>query len=284
MNKVGLVLEGGGMRGSYTSGILDYFMEKELYLPYVIGASAGAGNALSYVSKQLGRTKKATVDSVEDPSYINYRNLIKHGYLINMDLLFDEFPNRKIPFDYDTYFKSEQECVIVTTNCKTGKANYFKKKDTKSRQDLMSYCRASSSLPFASPFVNINGEPHLDGGIADSIPIKKSISDGNDKNIIILTRDKSYRKSQSRIIYLLKRMYSKYPKLQEALLLRYKVYNETLDFIDKLEDENKVFVIRPSKPVAISRTEKSKEKLTELYNEGINDAKRLYDSICEWIG
>lgn len=284
MNKAGLVLEGGGMRGVYTSGVLDYFMEKKLYLPYVIGASAGACNAVSYVSKQLGRTKKATVDSVGDPSYINYRNLIKHGYLINMDLIFDEFPNHKIPFDYDTFFKSEQECVIVTTNCNTGKADYFKKEDSINNEVLMSFCRASSSLPFVSPFVNINGEPYLDGGIADSIPIKKSISDGYDKNIIVLTRDKSYRKSQSRLALLLKRKYSEYPKLQEALLLRYKIYNETLDFINRLEKEHKVFVIRPSSPVTISRTEKSREKLTELYNEGIKDAERLYDSMCKWIG
>jgi predicted patatin/cPLA2 family phospholipase len=280
MEKVGLVLEGGGMRGVYTSAVLEYFMEKKLYFPYVIGVSAGACNALSYISRQKGRNKKATIGSVSDPRYINYKNLITHGYLMHMDLIFDEIPNRLIPFNYDAFFKSEQQCVIGTTSCKTGEPVYFYKENIK---DLMKICRASSSLPFISPIVEVDGEPYLDGALTDSIPIKKSIEDGNDKNVVVLTRNKGYRKEPSRVKWLAKRFYPKYPKLQEVIIKRYMMYNDTLDYIDELEKKNKVFVIRPSDLLDIGRAEKNVEKLTELYNLGYKDIKDKYNALMKWV-
>ena len=280
MCKVGLVLEGGGMRGVYTTGVLDYFMEQNLYVPYVVGVSAGACNALSYVSKQIGRSKKSTIGSIDDPRYINYKNLFQHGYLLHMDLIFDEIPNQTIPFDYDAFYNSEMECVIGTTNCRTGKPMYFHKKDCK---DLMMVCRASSSLPFFSPIVDIDDEPLLDGGIADSIPIKKSIQDGNEKHIVVLTRNKGYRKNPTRMRRLIKKVYPQFPNLQEAIINRYQVYNETIDLVEQLENENKVFVIRPTQPVKIGRVEKNVEKLTEFYNCGYEDAKFDFKNLKEWI-
>lgn len=280
MRKVGLVLEGGGMRGVYTSGVLDYFMERNLYFPYVTGVSAGACNAISYISKQKGRSKKATIGSMDDPRYINYRNLIRHGYLLHMDLVFDEIPNKLIPFDYDVFFQSEQECVIGATDCRTGRPVYFQKKDCK---DLMQICRASSSLPFISPIVEIDGIPLLDGGIVDAIPIKKSIQDGNEKNVIVLTRNKGYRKKPARLKWLLKRVYPEYPKLQEAVLNRYRMYNETLDFIERLEKAGEVFIIRPSRQIKIGRMEKDTQKLIELYQLGYEDAKTMWEALQKWF-
>lgn len=280
MKKIGLVLEGGGMRGVYTSGVLDFFMENNLYFPYTIGVSAGAGNAVSYISRQIGRSKKATVDSIDDPNYISYRNLIRHGYLFHMDLIFDEMPNKLIPFDYETFYNSQEECIIVASNCETGRPVYFTKKDCK---DIMMVCRASSSLPLVSNIVEIDGMPLMDGGVTDSIPIRKSIDDGNELNVLILTRDKEYRKKPTRGKWLFEKAYEKYPKFQEAILNRYKSYNKTLDYIDKLEKENKVFVIRPSEPVKIKRIEKDTEKLTELYNAGYEDAKIIFPKLLEWI-
>lgn len=280
MKEVGLILEGGGMRGVYTSGVLDFFMEKDLYFPYVIGVSAGACNAVSYVSKQKGRSKKATIDSIEDPKYMNYRNLFEYGSLLHMDMIFDEFPNKTIPFDYDTFFASEQECVIVTTNCITGKGEYFYKDESK---DIMKICRASSSLPLLSPIVEINGTPMLDGGIADSIPIRKSIEDGNRHNVLVLTRDQTYRKKPHKIKWIIEKTYREYPYLQEAIFQRYEMYNDTLDFIEKEEKEGKAFVIRPEEPVQIRRMEKDVHRLTALYCQGYEDGKKVYDQLIRWL-
>ncbi len=280
MKNVGLVLEGGGMRGVYTSGVLDFFMEKDLYFPYVIGVSAGACNAVSYVSKQKGRSKKATIDSIEDPEYMNYRNLFEYGSLLHMDMIFDEFPNKIIPFDYDTFFANKQECVIVTTNCITGKSEYFYKKDS---QDIMNICRASSSIPLLSPIVEVDGTPMLDGGITDSIPIQKSIQDGNIRNVLVLTRDQTYRKKPSKIKWIIEKAYKEYPYLQKSIFNRYQMYNDTLDFILEQEKEGKVFVIRPQKPVQIRRMEKNVERLTALYTQGYEDGKRVYDLLMNWL-
>lgn len=282
MSSIGLVLEGGGMRGVYTSGVLDYFMEQDFYVPYVIGVSAGACNGVSYVSRQPGRTRKATIGYIDDPRYINYKNLIKYGYLLNMDLIFDEFPNKLVPFDYNTFFNSEQECVIGATSCNTGMPEYFSKKKSMDINNIMDICRASSSMPFVAPIVKIENEPFLDGGITDSIPIRKSIEDGNERNIIVLTRNKDYRKKPSSLRFLVKKMYAKYPKLQEAIFNRYKIYNETLDYIEKLEKEDRVFVIRPTEPFTVGRAEKNVEKLTGLYDMGYKDAENSMTALKEW--
>jgi predicted patatin/cPLA2 family phospholipase len=279
VEKIGLVLEGGGMRGVYTSGVLDYLMEKDFYLPYIIGVSAGACNGVAYVSKQIGRSKESSIGYIDDPMLINYKNLIDKGYLINMDLLFDEMPNKLIPFDYDAFYKSNQEFIVVTTNCRTGKPVYFRKEDCR---DIMMVCRASSSLPFIAPIIEIDGEPMLDGGITDSIPVRKSIEDGNNKNVLVLTRPAGYRKKPSKIKQLVKIKYEEYPHLQEAMINRYKMYNDTLDYIDELEENGDVFVIRPSRLIKIKRMEKGCQKLIELYNLGYEDAKALYNKMLKW--
>lgn len=283
MKNIGLVLEGGGMRGIYTTGVLDFFMDNDLYIPYVIGVSAGACQGVSYVSKQRGRGERAILNHIENPRYISKRNLLFKRSIMDMDFLFDEIPNIYEPFDYDTFFENEQKFILVGTSCRTGEAIYFDGKKDRNEKFLLDACRASSSLPFLTPIVDVNGEPVLDGGISDSIPIRKSIADRNEKNIIVLTRGKEYRKKPSNTAFVAKKMYKAYPKLQETIANRYKVYNETLDYIEKLEEQGDVFVIRPKKKVEIKRMEKDKPKLADFYKTGYEDARDTWEDLMKWI-
>lgn len=278
----GLVLEGGGMRGLYTAGILDYFLDMKLHLPYVIGVSAGACHAASYISSQWGRNKQVNIGYIQDPRYISYRNLIKTKSLFGMDFVFNEIPNHLEPFDYETFYQSNQSYFIGTTDCVTGKAIYFDAK--KSNPDLiLKVLMASSSLPFLSPTVEIEGKILLDGGIVDPIPVRKSIEDGNEKQVIILTRNKDYRKKPFKAKWLANRFYAKYPEFTKAMLKRHAVYNETLDLIENLESSGKAFVIRPSMPLHVGRLERNPEKLTDLYKLGYRDAEQSFGQLQKFL-
>ena len=280
MIEAGLVVEGGGMRGVYTAGVLDYFMEKNLYFDDCYGVSAGACHISSYVSKQIGRSMKVTLDYINDKRYCSINSLIKTGDMFGVEMLYDIIPNKLELYDYETFNKFKGNFYSVVTNCKTGKAEYMKIKDMK--KDIIAV-RASSSLPLLSRIVEINGKEYLDGGITDSIPIKKSIKDGHKKNVVILTRDKTYRKSKPKFLSLLKFKYKKYPNLVKAIENRYKIYNETLDFLEEEKAKNKVFIIQPKLPVKISRIEKDKDKLKELYDQGYEDAKELYEDLMKFL-
>ena len=280
MIEAGLVVEGGGMRGVYTAGVLDYFMEKNLYFDDCYGVSAGACHISSYVSKQIGRSIKVTLDYINDKRYCSINSLIKTGDMFGVEMLYDIIPNKLELYDYDTFNKFKGNFYSVVTNCKTGKAEYIKIKDMK--KDIIAV-RASSSLPLLSRIVEINGKEYLDGGITDSIPIKKSIKDGHKKNVVILTRDKTYRKSKPKFLSLLKFKYKKYPNLVKAIENRYKMYNETLDFLEEEKAKNKVFIIQPKLPVKISRIEKDKDKLKALYNQGYEDAKEIYEDLMKFL-
>ncbi|PJI09626.1 MULTISPECIES: patatin-like phospholipase family protein [Clostridium] len=280
MNNIGLILEGGGMRGVYTAGILDFFMDKNLYFPYVSGVSMGACNAASYVSKQRGRTKAVTVDLAPDPRYISIKNFIKHRSIFNMDFIFDEVPNKLVPFDFETFSSSPQKLIIGTTDCLTGNEVYF---DKTSNDDILNIIRASSSLPFISKPVKINNKILMDGGISDPIPIKKSISDGNKKNVIILTRDPNYVKAPFNHKWLLSKKYSNFKGLCKSLLNRHKLYNETLAYIKKLENEGSAFVIRPQLPPNVRRVEKNQKRLNSLYLQGYKDAEKNYENLINFL-
>ena len=280
MIEAGLVVEGGGMRGVYTAGVLDYFMEKNLYFDDCYGVSAGACHIASYVSKQIGRSIKVTLDYINDKRYCSVNSLIKTGDMFGVEMLYDVIPNKLELYDYETFNKFKGNFYSVVTNCKTGKAEYIKIKDMK--KDIIAV-RASSSLPLLSRIVEINGKEYLDGGITDSIPIKKSIKDGHKKNVVILTRDKTYRKSKPKFLSFFKLKYKKYPNLVKAIENRYKMYNETLDFLEEEKAKNKVFIIQPKLPVKISRIEKDKDKLKELYDQGYEDAKELYEDLMKFL-
>jgi predicted patatin/cPLA2 family phospholipase len=281
MVDAGLVLEGGGMRGIYTAGVLEYFMEKDLYFPYVIGVSAGACFGASYLSRQKGRNRKVNIDYVTHPNYLSFQNFLKHRQLFGMDFLFDEMPNKIVPFDFETFYNSPEEFVVATTDCQTGLPLYFNKADY--GKDILTIIRASSSLPFIAPIVEYNGKSLLDGGIVDSIPLKKAESDGYKKNVVILTKEGSYIKKKSNIRWLLNRSYREYPKLIDAVLTRYEMYNKTLAHIEEQEKNGSTFVIRPSSTVKVGRIERNQSKLEHLYRLGISDAKREYARLEQWL-
>ncbi|NBK92713.1 patatin family protein [bacterium 1XD21-13] len=283
MKQAGMILEGGGTRGVFTAGVLDYFMEQELYLPYVIGVSAGACNAVNYVSHQLGRMKTCTIDFLEAGSYVGIKYLLKNHSLFNMDLIFDVFPNKIIPFDYDTFFSSKQTCILTATNCFTGRPAYLTE-NCGNRIRLMNACRASSSLPIVSPMVEVDGIPMLDGGVADSVPIRKALHDGVKKNVVILTRQAGYRKPPARKSYrMAKIMYQKYPYLVRAIKNRAYYYNRTMELLDDLEKRGRILVLRPQVPV-VRNTEDDVAVLTAFYNHGYEYAKDMFSRTIRYLG
>lgn len=264
-SQTGLVLEGGGMRGVFTCGVLDYFMDHDIRFPYVIGVSAGACNGLSYMSGQRGRAKYSNIDMLEKYQYIGLKHLLKKRNIMDFDLLFGEFPEHLLPYDYDAYFQSAERYVMVTSNCMTGEANYLEEKSDKKR--LLDIARASCSLPFVCTITYVDGQPMLDGGIVDSIPVVRAFNDGFTRNVVVLTRNRGYRKTH-KDIRIPAFFYRKYPKIREALSLRCRVYNEQLEMVERLEDEGKIEVIRPQKPIVVDRIERDIRKLTDLYEEG----------------
>lgn len=268
----GLVLEGGGMRGVFTSGALDCFMDHSIYFPYTIGVSAGACNGLSYASRQKGRAKYSNIDLLERYKYIGWKQLLLKQNIMDFDLLFDTFPSKIIPYDYDVCFNSPERYVIVTSNCMTGKAEYLEEKNDKKR--LLDICRASCSLPLLCPVAYVDGIPMLDGGVCDPIPIRHAMEEGYSCNVVILTRNRGYRKKEKNI-RLPWFVYRNYPAIRACLRDRTKAYNETLDYIEQLEDEGKVHVIRPEKPLMVERLERNVQKLTDLYHEGYACAEHL---------
>lgn len=271
-NNTGLVLEGGGLRGVFTCGVLDCFMDHGIRFPFAVGVSAGACNGLSYMSGQRGRAKSSNIDLMDKHHYIGLKYLLTQRNIMDFKLLFEDFPERIIPYDYDAYFSNPARFVMVTTNCLTGKAEYFEEKSSSKR--VMDIVRASSSLPFVSPITYVDGVPMLDGGIVDSIPVRYALSQGYERLVVILTRNKGYRKQNSEM-RVAKVFYRKYPNLQKALSQRNAVYNQTMDLIERLEDEGRITVIRPIRPVEVGRMEKDTAKLTMLYQEGYDIARSL---------
>ena len=283
MVKATLVLEGGATRGVFTSGALDYLMEKDFYTSYVIGVSAGSCNALGYVSKQPGRTRDCMIQKDKEYSYYyGFRKFIKEKSLMDMDMVFDRYPNEIYPFDYDTYFASDIECEIVTTNCVTGRAEYMTEDSDKQR--LMKICRASCSMPLICPMVNVDGIPYLDGGLADSIPIERAMEIGNGKSIVILTRNPGYRKKMpSRAtVQLYRRAYKKYPNLIRSIVNRSIVYNRTMKLLEQQEAEGKIFVLRPLIPT-VSRLEKDYDALMHFYEHGYRLMRKQYDELMRFL-
>lgn len=275
-----LILEGGGMRGTFTSGVLDNLLDKGIDFPLTVGVSAGACNGLSYMSKQRGRARRSNIDLYDEYRYVGLKYLFTQRNIMDFKLLFETFPNEICPYDYDAFFARKERFVMVTTNCLTGEACYMEEKTSAER--VIEIVKASSSLPFAAPMVTIDDIPMLDGGIADSIPVQYAMNQGFKKFVIVLTRNKGYRKEEKNNPFV-KLFYRKYPKLQEAINQRAANYNKTLDLIEKLEQEGRALVIRPEKPLKVSRIEKDINKLVELYNEGYELAKLLTVTNCNTI-
>lgn len=262
----GLVLEGGGMRGVFTSGVLDALMQHDIHFPYIVGVSAGACNGLSYASWQPGRAHFSNIDLFRTYDYLSLKHLIRQGSIFDADLLYDRLPRDIYPYNYEAYFKSNILYEQVVTNCITGRAEYLSEHSGNS-QRLLDICHASSSLPYVSKIVYVDNTPYLDGGIVDSIPVKHAFSRGYEKLLVVLTRNKGYRKTGKD--YKIPRfIYGGYPRLRVCLSRRNRVYNKQLEYVEQLEDEGKIHVIRPQEPLQVDRLEKDINKLEALYQEG----------------
>ena len=272
--KTALVLEGGGMRGVFTCGVLDYLMDHKIRFPYAIGVSAGACNGLSYMSHQRGRGKFSNIDLLAKYKYIGIRPLVKKRGLIDQQLLFHRFPDRILPYNYKAYAENPNRFEMVTTDCITGRACYWEEKHDEKR--IIEIVKASSSLPYACPMSYVDGHPMLDGGIVDSIPLLRAYEQGYDKCVVVLTRNKGYRKS-TKDVPVPSFIYKKYPRLRVALRNRNKIYNEQLELVERLEEEGKIIVIRPEKPIVVGRMETSVKKLTDLYEQGYACAKKVIE-------
>lgn len=272
--KTALVLEGGGMRGVFTSGVLDAFMKHDLTFPYIVAVSAGACNGMSYVSHQPRRARISNIDYLARYKYIGLRHLVTQGCIFDRELLYDKFPNQYLPFDFATFFSSPMTFEMVTTNCLTGQPMYLSERHD--RQRALDIVRASSSLPYVSKIVDVDGIPMLDGGIVDSIPLQHAIDMGHPTNVLVLTRNRGYRDT-GKDMKIPRFIYRKYPRLRVALSRRLAAYNAQLEFVERMEDEGRVICIRPERPMEVDRIEKDIAKLERLYEEGF----ALGERFCE---
>ncbi|MDD3570309.1 MAG: patatin family protein, partial [Lachnospiraceae bacterium] len=234
----------------------------------------------SFLAKQRKRAFEVSVDYLKDKRYAGIYSRIKTGDFFGVDMVYNLIPNKLNPYDYDEYERYTGKFFAVVTNCKTGKSEYIQIKDM--RKDILAI-RASSSLPVISRMVEVNGKQYLDGGVTDSIPIKKSIEDGNIKNVVILTRDRTYRKPPSGMMRLIKAKYKKYPMLVRSIEIRHIRYNHAIELVEQERKAGRAYVIQPEKPVGIGRLEKNKEKLIALYNQGYSDGRKHYKALTEFL-
>jgi len=276
-----LVLEGGGIRGFYSAGVFEAFMDSGIMFSYIIGVSAGISNALAYVSGQRMRNRQVVEHYVADKRYVSKRNIIKHGSLFGYDFVFNEVPQVHVPWDIDAFDDVDIQFLTGATDCKTGETVWFDK--THINRDL-AVCKASCALPLASKIFKYDGCKLLDGGIVSPIPIEKSIADGNDFHVVVLTRNAGYIKEPFTHKGILKLMYGRYPKLREAMLSRHEAYNRQMALCEQLERDGKAVIIRPLEPLKVSRTGQDIPKLLDLYDEGHIEGKAAVERIMGLIG
>ena len=277
--KTCLVLEGGGLRGIYTAGVLDEMFKDKIKIDAIIGVSMGALIGINYKSKQPERAIRYNLRYCNDKRYMGFRSFLKTGNIANKEFAYYKIPNELDKFDYDTYKKTKMKMYVTVTNLETGEAEYIEIKDAK---DNIEYFRATSSIPGVSKIVEIDGKKYLDGGIADSIPVKKALDLGYDRVIVVLTRPIEYRKKETEMKWLQSR-YKKYPKFMKVISKRNKSYNEKVEKIIKLEKEGKVFCIRPSKRVNIKRIEKNERIILEQYNLGKKDYLDSKEELLKFV-
>lgn len=280
---VNLILEGGAMRGQFTAGVLDYFMDNGLWCKNVVGTSAGALNGYNYVAGELGRTCYLNTKYCGDPRYLSMRNFALTGSAIRRDFMFDEIPNRLEPFNFDAFRNSPMQLTTVASNLETGEADYHVMKDAHDDRDLL-YLQASASMPLVSKIIEVDGKKLLDGGPCDSVPLLHCILNGvGDKHIVVLTQDATYIKSPNKTMPLVHRVYSDYPLFAERMEHRHFEYNRTYRWVRKLHNEGKVFTIQPPEPVTISNMEKDPEKLLALYEQGYAEAARQWSALQAYL-
>lgn len=279
--KVGLVLEGGAMRGIYTAGVIDTLMKENILVDGIIGVSAGALFGMNYKSKQIGRVKRYNENYIKDKNYFGINSYLKTGNVMNEEFCFHKLINELDPVDFDEFKNNKVEFYVVVTNIENGNAEYIKINDLRNKNEL-EYLRASGSMPFFSKIVNINNKKYLDGAIGDSIPLKKMKELGFDKLIVVLTRPKGYKKKK-KLFKFGKFYYKDYPLFVKKINERYKNYNNEINYIEKEYKNNNIVVIRPSRLIKIKRIEKNIDKINEMYDLGVNDTLSMLEEIKVYL-
>lgn len=279
--KTGLILEGGAMRGMFTAGVMDVMMENDIVFDGAIGVSAGAAFGCNYKSKQIGRAARYNMKYCDDKRYCGIGSLIKTGNIFSTDFAYGEVPMKKDIFDFYTYKNNPMEFYVVCTDIESGKAVYHRYDDFSDHG--FDWIRASASMPLVSEIVEIDGVKMLDGGVADSIPLKYFESIGYDRNVVILTRPGDYRKKKNNIIPLIKLKYKKYPEFVKAMEERHIKYNETLEYIAAEEQKGNVLVIRPDEALPVGRIERNRDNLKAAYEIGRNTAIRKLDKVKKFL-
>ena len=280
MSKSALILEGGGMRGTYTSGVLDYLMEKGIYFDSIYGVSAGALNGVNYKTRQMGRSLRGFTMFQKDKRYAGPRHLVKTGDWFNVDFSYNTIPNELDPADYEAYVASPTNFYSVVSNVEIGKAEYLHLTDIRKDMDGL---RASASLPILSNLVEFKGKKYLDGGCTDSIPLEKAIKDGHTKNLVVLTQHAGYRKKPSANRYACRVLYKKYPQFVKAMDNRHIMYNNQLEYVYARQKRGNAFVIQPDKLIEVSRLENNPARLVELYHLGKQDAAKHFAAFSEYM-
>ncbi len=273
--KIGLVLEGGGMRGLYTAGVLDTFLAKHWTPDYVVGVSAGACHAASFVSGQRGRAYRTNMDYLGDKRYLSVRNYFTTGSLFGMKFIFETVPDHLDPYDYDAMLASPMEYEVGVTDVDTGKPVFYSKEALYHDCTLLS---ASSSIPVFSPIVEYQGRRYLDGGTAAPIPVERALEKECDFIVAVLTRDRGYQKSPESFRSIYRRVLHRYPAMIQALDTRHEVYAKSRELLFRLEKEGKAVVIAPETPIMLSRFEKDKKKLDALYHQGQQECQKLWEA------
>lgn len=278
--KTGLVLEGGGIRGIYTAGVLDVFLEHDISVDGVMGVSAGAIHGASYISGQKGRNLRYSLKYRKDKRYMSLSSLIKTGDFFGAEFCYHELPEKLDLFDFEAFMENPTKLYVGCSNLETGEAEYLECKDMRYDMDKL---RASASLPLISKIVEVDGMKLLDGGISDSIPIFAFRRMGYRKNIVVLTRPEGYRKEPDGALKMEAIKYKDYPEFVRRAALRYRYYNKTLDKLVELEQRGEVLIIRPSSTLKISRIERKKERIQAMYDLGVKDAKDKLMEIKEFL-
>lgn len=283
MTEGALVLEGGSLRCMFTAGVLDVLMENEIEMSYVNGVSAGSMCGINYVAKHKGRMLEINKQYIRDKRYISFHNLVKNRQVFNFEFLFGELSQNLIPFDYEAFDRSEQIFEAVATRCKTGKPEYFRKGEI---VDIMKAVQASASMPVLSKMIDVDGKKYLDGGISMPIAYQRAIDLGYEKIVVVLTRDSDYRKSEVKKVN--RRIYDRYfaplPELRQSLYDVPDRYNRMQEELNRLKEEGRIYIIRPDSPVRVSRMERDKRKLVELYEEGRKVAQNHLTSLKKYLG
>ena len=271
-----LVLEGGGFRGVYTAGVLDFLMDQKVLFSSVYGISAGACNALNYLSQDRGRYVEIALRFCNDPRYMGFGQLLRTGSIFNWQFSFYDIPEQYLPFDYDTFYASPMELKVGATDCQNGNCRWF---SNRAGDDTIACSIASSSMPLLSKMQKIDGREYLDGGIADSIPVNQAQADGWDKQLIVLTQNEGYVKKPNRLMPVIRRFYRDYPALCQAMERRHETYNQSLEQARQLEQQGKAVIIQPSRPMVLKRIEKDTAKLQAAYENGYEDALAAWERV-----